>query len=562
MTPLTRRSLLRRLGLSAAALPFLPPLHLLRAQGTAAPPQRLIFVFSPNGTVPPDFWPDKAGTDFSGKRILEPLKPFWERMLMLKGVSNRVRGDGDGHMRGMSCLLTAIELFPGNIQGGGETPAGWASGPSIDQEIRKYYQSKPETTTRFGSLELGVQVPNRADPWTRWVYAGPNAPVAPLSDPYQVFEKLYGSIKDRENLSSVLDELTEDFGKVSAHATAEEKALLDKHLTLVREMEQDLKAAAAQKLRFPPPAQEAGVDMDNDGIPQISGMQIDMLVSALANDLTRIASLQYTASVGQARMSWLDIKENHHGLSHDPDLNKDSQEKLVKINQWFAGQIAALAQSWPIPRNPAAPAPCWITPPFSGRTNSEKETATPTRTSLSSSSAAVSAGKWAAPCSSTTSPTTASGSPSPTPAATASTPSEIRPSAREDRWRCEVPCAPAGTRGRRLGFVLPRTEPAEQYRARPCAACEQHEDRGPCAAAAAGHLAHGRVGIARASTVVDCFRGRALEADAAIVELFQEDPAEFSLLPDHLFHRMLTAEIAVDDFELPVFRHIGRGVAG
>lgn len=344
MTPLTRRSLLRRLGLSAAALPFLPPLHLLRAQDAGAPPQRLIFVFSPNGTVPPDFWPDKAGADFSGKRILEPLKPFWDRMLMLKGVSNRVRGDGDGHMRGMSCLLTAIELFPGNIQGGGETPAGWASGPSIDQEIRKFYQSKPETTTRFGSLELGVQVPNRADPWTRWVYAGPNAPVAPLSDPYQVFEKLYGSIKDRENLSSVLDELTEDFSKVSAHATAEEKALLDKHLTLVREMEQDLKVAAAQKLRFPPPAQEAGIDLDNDGIPQISAMQIDMLVSALANDLTRIASLQYTASVGQARMSWLDIKENHHGLSHDPDLNKDSQEKLVRINQWFAGQLCALAQ--------------------------------------------------------------------------------------------------------------------------------------------------------------------------------------------------------------------------
>ena len=343
MNILTRRSLLRKLGLSAAALPFLPPMHLLRAEGNGAPPQRIIFMFSPNGTVPPDFWPNAAGTDFSGKRILEPLKPYWNQMLTLKGISNKVRGDGDGHMRGMSCLLTAIELFPGNIQGGGETPAGWASGPSIDQELKKFFQSKPETATRFGSLEFGVSVPNRADPWTRWVYGGPNQPLAPMSDPYQAFDKLYGSIKDRESLGSVLDDVAEDLGKITANATAEEKALLEKHTTLVREMEKDLQSAAAQKLRHAPPVQEAGVDDGNDGIPKASGMQIDLLVSALANDLTRVASLQYTASVGQARMQWIGINENHHSLSHDPDLNKDSQEKLVKINIWFAEQLAQLA---------------------------------------------------------------------------------------------------------------------------------------------------------------------------------------------------------------------------
>jgi hypothetical protein len=88
-------------------------------------------------------------------------------MLTLHGLSNKVRGDGDSHMRGMSCLLTGIELFPGNIQGGSHTPAGWASGISIDQEIRGFLQSRAETRTRFGSLELGVGVPNRADPWTR-----------------------------------------------------------------------------------------------------------------------------------------------------------------------------------------------------------------------------------------------------------------------------------------------------------------------------------------------------------------------------------------------------------
>jgi hypothetical protein len=340
---LTRRHILRKLGISAAALPFLSGLPHLNAAQPGARKQRVVFIFSPNGTVPQEFWPDSAGESFALKRILQPLEPFKNRMLTLKGISNKVRGDGDGHMRGMSCLLTGIELFPGNIQGGSESPAGWASGISIDQELKNFFQSRAETKTRFGSLELGVAVPHRADPWSRWSYAGPNMPVAPLSSPYEVFEKLYGQVKDREAIASVLDEVSEDLRRITKHASADEKALLDQHTTFVREMEQDMQAAAAQKLTAEAPKLEAGVDVDNDGMPQVAKMQADLLVNAFQNDFARVGNLQFTTSVGSARMKWLDIHENHHGLSHDPDLNKDSLEKLIKINTWFAQQIAYLA---------------------------------------------------------------------------------------------------------------------------------------------------------------------------------------------------------------------------
>jgi hypothetical protein len=99
-------------------------------------------------------------------------------------------------MRGIGCLLTGIELFPGNIQGGSHTPAGWASGISIDQEIKNFLQPTRDAT-RFGSLEFGVMVPDRADTWTRMVYAGPNKPIAPIDDPYQMFAKLYGQRRTR-----------------------------------------------------------------------------------------------------------------------------------------------------------------------------------------------------------------------------------------------------------------------------------------------------------------------------------------------------------------------------
>jgi hypothetical protein len=43
-------------------------------------------------------------------------------------------------------------------------------------------------------------------------------------------------------------------------------------------------------------------------------------------------------------MKWLDIKEGHHGLSHEPDKDEEAQEKLIKINKWFAGELNYLVQ--------------------------------------------------------------------------------------------------------------------------------------------------------------------------------------------------------------------------
>ena len=342
MNAIYRRQFIQRLGLSAASLPFLMGLPSLGLASPARPRQRLVIMFSPNGTIPPAFWPDETGTDFKLKEIMSPLAPFKDRMLILKGLSNKVRGDGDGHMRGMSCLLTGAELLPGNIQGGSDTPAGWASAISIDQEIRNFFQSREETRTRFGSLEFGVGVTDRADPWTRMSYAGANKPVAPISDPYQMYEKLYGQLKDKESLQSVLDDVQGDLKKVRKLISSEDQRMLSEHETLVRQMEKDIKFSASQKLRVSPPTLAEGIADQNDNVPRLSRMQVDLMINSFVNDMARVATLQYTKSVGQAKMKWLDINDGHHGLSHEPDKDEAAQAKLIKINRWFADELAYL----------------------------------------------------------------------------------------------------------------------------------------------------------------------------------------------------------------------------
>ncbi|RIK84793.1 MAG: hypothetical protein DCC68_00450 [Planctomycetota bacterium] len=339
-----RREFIRDLGIGAAALPFVLNLPSLAFANQQRRKQRLVIMFSPNGVVPNTFWPDEEGDKFTLKESLSPLEPFRDKLLTLHGVCDKVRGDGDNHMRGMGCLLTGIELFPGNIQGGSHTPAGWAKGISIDQEIKNFLQSSDETRTRFGSLEFGVMVPDRADTWTRMVYTGANKPVAPIDDPYQMFAKLYGRVKDRESLRSILDDVQEDLKKVEPLVSAEDRRLIEEHATFVREMEKELRSDDSDQLDHVVPELEPGVREDNDNMPRLSKMNIDLMVNSFAADFARVATFQITNSVGGAKMRWIGVDEGHHELSHHPDSDEKTQEKLTKINKWYCEQLAYLAK--------------------------------------------------------------------------------------------------------------------------------------------------------------------------------------------------------------------------
>ncbi|RLS45102.1 MAG: DUF1552 domain-containing protein [Planctomycetota bacterium] len=344
MTQTSRRDFLRDLGLSAAALPFVLNLPSLGFANQQARKQRLVIMFSPNGVVPNTFWPEEEGEDFKLKESLSPLEPFKNKLLTLHGVCDKVRGDGDSHMRGIGCLLTGTELFPGNIQGGSDTPAGWSSGISIDQEIKNYLQVDASRRTRFGSLEFGVMVPDRADTWTRMSYSGANKPITPIDDPYQMFSKLYGRMKDQESLKSILDELQGDLKKVASVVNAQDRQLLEEQTNFVRELEQELKATSTEGINHTVPELEPGIKEDNDNMPKLSKLNIDLMVNSFANDFARVVTLQYTNSVGGAKMRWLGVDEGHHELSHNPDTDEKSQDKLTRINKWYADQMAYLAQ--------------------------------------------------------------------------------------------------------------------------------------------------------------------------------------------------------------------------
>jgi len=343
-TSLDRRDFFRN-SAAVCMAGFIPGLSNLEFIGyDATTKKRLVIIFSPNGMVRDGFWPETEGPDFELTPVLKPLESLRDQTLVVHGICNKIRGDGDNHMRGMSCLLTANELFPGNIQGGSDTPAGWAKGISIDQEIKTFLQSKSATKTRFGTLEFGVQVPDDANPWTRMVYAGPNQPIAPISDPYRMFSKMYGEIEERENLLSVLDLVKQDLLRVRDRIDSKDQRLIDSHGQYVQQMKTELRQSNRDDFAVEPIKLPTNVANENDKMPELAKMQMDLMVNGFVNDLNRISTLQFTRSVGNARMRWLDVNEGHHTLSHNPDEDQPSQEKLTRINTWYCEQVAYLAK--------------------------------------------------------------------------------------------------------------------------------------------------------------------------------------------------------------------------
>jgi hypothetical protein len=142
----------------------------------------------------------------------------------------------------------------------------------------------------------------------------------------------------------VLDDVREDLKRVREKASAEDRKLLQEHEAFVREMEKELTTLPKVKAAPPPPSPDASLKEDNDSIPKLSKAQIDLLVNSFTQDFARVASLQYTNSVGGAKFRWIGVTEGQHELSHKPDKDAAAQEALTKINKWYAEQLAYLCK--------------------------------------------------------------------------------------------------------------------------------------------------------------------------------------------------------------------------
>lgn len=347
---ISRRSFLRGAA-GALALPLLqlPP---RRAGAAGKYPKRLLLVTTPNGTLK-ELWSPQGGTEtsFDLPPLLRPMAAFRDKLVIVDGVDLAVgmMGPGGPHQRGCGSLFTGDILTEGEFMDGDGRRAGWASSISVDQFAAR--QLRPNT--RFQTLELGVCVKEN-EPRSRYVYRGREQPVPPEVDPVASYRRAFAGMdmsqdelqKQLRRRQSVLDSVWADFGALERKVAAPDRAKLQQHATSLRDLELRLEQLVAMPSTCAPlPTPAVMAHMEEDNFEQVGKLQMDLLVMALACDLTRVASLQWASAVNTVRFTFLGINDyDGHGLSHGGDSNDAMQASWIRMLDFYSRQFAYLLE--------------------------------------------------------------------------------------------------------------------------------------------------------------------------------------------------------------------------
>lgn len=334
----TRRSLLKALGASAALLPFLPATE---AEAETLP-RRIVFFFTPDGTLSEKWQPSGTVDDVALEGILAPLAKHQADLVLLDGIDmvSAAHGPGNAHAKGMGHALTASELIE---FGDGEASVVSGGGVSVDQLIA----GAIGVHTPFPSLELAVRnVGGEAnDVLSHLSYRAAGQPVVSDRDPLAAFERLFGTslapaelARRRSERQSVIDFVRGDLVRLESKLSGNDLMRIEAHLAALRGVETRLQAAGPTSCVAPPAGDTIAAEaMAN--YPVVGARHMDIIAAAFACDLTRVATLQWSHGAPSVEYSgWLGTEPtSHHEMSHAAQ-----DAPLSAIYGWYAQQFAEL----------------------------------------------------------------------------------------------------------------------------------------------------------------------------------------------------------------------------
>lgn len=348
---LTRRTVLRGMGV-AMSLPWLEAMGPLTAWADSPSPQsaapnRLAFIYVPNGKNMADWTPQREGADFDLPAILEPLAPIKDKLLVLSGLTAdkaRAHGDGGGdHARALGAFLTGAQ--PRKTDG-----TDLRAGISVDQVAASRIGDK----TRLASLEIGCEhgaMAGNCDSGYSCVYSSTMSwrsatqPLPKEVNPKLVFERLFATAPSAERAQrdarrkSVLDFVREDSRDLVGRLGTNDVRKLDEYFAAIRDIE--LRIERAEKL---PPVKTPDIAAPT-GIPAAYDEHIrlmcDLLVLAFQADVTRVVTFVLANEGSNKPYPFIEVPEGHHDLSHHGN-EEAKKAKIRKINLFHTSQLAYL----------------------------------------------------------------------------------------------------------------------------------------------------------------------------------------------------------------------------
>ncbi|MGC4094099.1 MAG: DUF1552 domain-containing protein [Polyangiaceae bacterium] len=297
---LNRRKFLALAGGSALTLPFL---RSLPSYAQTADKKYLILVFTPNGMVRHNWGADKLGPERGNFNFRTSFKtaldPYKEYVTIINGLCNQAADDiGGTHEGGMQSLWC-----------GGK-------GPSIDQLVGpKLGGVRPSLEFRVMSNEEELQ--RNAN--NRMIFDALGVPIDPREDAVAAADQLFAGVNGTDPAVVRSDALrAEVFSQLSSELTAIKPKLCSEDQIQLESLRSGWDAvqqrlANAKTLTCSKPSFGAA---SGNYFRDRSRQMIDVMVMALACDMTRTASLQFSQGRSDLVASFLGLNEKHHDISH------------------------------------------------------------------------------------------------------------------------------------------------------------------------------------------------------------------------------------------------------
>lgn len=329
---LHRRTFLRSAGV-AVALPLLDAMKPLAraAAGAAKPKRRMVFINTPLGVHPANFFPTKTGPDYELSKYLEVVQEFRDDFTVISGLSHP--DIGPSHDSNSSFLTAAPHP---------ERRAGFRNSISVDQFAAEHLLGE----TRFSSLTLSCS----GGEGLSWTRSGASVPADGW--PAATFARLFlegradevaAQARRLQDGKSVLDAVRDQVKRLQPTIGSGDREKLDEYFTSVRELEQRLVQAEMWSKR-PKPKVDAKPPQNNLNSNDLIGktrLWFDLMHLAIQTDSSRLYTLQLLGTSGVTPIQG--VSQGHHDLSHhgkDPEkiaqLTKLEIEKFKTLQDFFA----------------------------------------------------------------------------------------------------------------------------------------------------------------------------------------------------------------------------------
>ncbi|HVW37806.1 MAG TPA: DUF1552 domain-containing protein [Pirellulales bacterium] len=348
---LSRRGFLRGCG-ATLALPWLESLASAgepagKQAGAAQPPVRFACLFFSNGVEPAHWRAKGEGAEMEIGPGLEPMQPYCEDMVFLRGLYNeQAAKHKSAHLGRAPNLLSGAWVSTQQS----EIRAGKTFDQVLAQTIGKQ--------TAVPSLVLGIEPTElRLEDGLSMLYgsniswAADTKPATKEIYPARVFDLLVGDGKGRQLDRSVLDEVLADARDLKRSVSRSDGEKLDEYLESVRSIETRIARASddGRLEGWRPTLTKPNLARPDDSLPQDipvhMQLMLDLVVLAFQMDKTRIATCMLNNDLSQMNFGFLEGVRGslHLDLTHngrDPEL----EAMYLKTNQFHVAQFAYLVK--------------------------------------------------------------------------------------------------------------------------------------------------------------------------------------------------------------------------